>query len=422
VRRAFWLAWLKPIPKGFALQSTVARQPKSKPKEKAPARRVTCLWAGDVPSWAVRRLQVHSDLERALLVVDGDRVVGADRAARQHGVLPGERLGRAKALCPYAIVAQRDMTLESIAWAQAVERVYDCTPYLEPVKPGLLFLRGASPDEVAALVWELDVYAGEADSHGTAQLAALASKPGRLNTVAQSASFLVNTPVGYLRFLGVESWCLERLKLLGLHHLVELQRFTRLQLESQFGKVQGALIWNLARNQLSREVPVHRLAQDVVIGEEFDDGLVEPYLIVPYVLRAVERLSERLKADNRLAWGLALRLNHGGQSLQLGRLMTEASQDLRTLRIVAMGLFDELHNGCEVGKLELRASHLTRPRLRQDHLFSSFERAGVEAAIRRVNARFPEKLGRMEVAAYSPIPEEAFRYQCFEAPKTEVPR
>ena len=227
-----------------------------RPAETAPRTPVTCLRIADLPTWAVRQLEATVTAE-PLVVTDGAVVAGVDAAAHRAGVRVGERTGRVAALCASARIVERDLTLESVAWEGALERVFDSTPFLESPRPGLVFLRDASPDEVAALAWELGAHSATATSQGTAALAALTAKAGQVVTVTSVNQFLANAPIGYTKHLGVESWVLERLTLLGVQHLGELQRFNLRQLSAQFGAVQGQLLHALATDGDVRTVPTY---------------------------------------------------------------------------------------------------------------------------------------------------------------------
>ena len=187
-------------------RSSAAFPTPSRPKrspEAAPRTSVTCLRIADLPTWSVRQLEAGV-IPEPLVVAEGALVAGVDAAAHRAGVRIGERVGRVSALCAEARILERDLTVERVAWDWALERVFDSTPFLESPRPGLMFLRGALPDEVAALAWELGAYSATADSHGTAALAALTAKAGQVVTVNSVNAFLANAPLGYTKHLGVE--------------------------------------------------------------------------------------------------------------------------------------------------------------------------------------------------------------------------
>ena len=390
--------------------------------KRAPAKRgaativktpVTCLLVGDLPTWTVRQLEVGA-ISEPLIVADGLNVAGVDPAAHRAGVRVGDTVGRARSQCGEARVVERDLTLERIAWDGLLERVFDSTPFLESPRPGLVFLRGATPDELAALAWELGCYAGTAQSHGTAQLAALAAKPGRVVAVGATNAFLANTPIGYVKHIGIELWVLERLRLLGVAHLGELQRFTVRQLSAQFGATQGQLLYALSRDGDVRPVPTYRPAPAVVIEEQFDDGLSEPAHLEPYLRRAVLRAASALEAAGRVAWRIALTVQYS-PAVRMGKRLHEGVCDAKTLGLNAAKLLAELMDGREAGGLELRLSSLERPRLRQDSLFGTLERSAVQVAISRVGERYPGALGTMELARYAVLHEHAYRFVPFAA-------
>ena len=395
-------------------RSSAAFPTSSRPKrspEAAPRTSVTCLRIADLPTWAVRQLEAGV-IPEPLVVAEGALVAGVDAAAHRAGVRIGERVGRVSALCAEARITQRDLTVERVAWDWALERVFDSTPFLESPRPGLVFLRGALPDEVAALAWELGAYSATADSHGTSALAALTAKAGQVVTVNSVNAFLANAPLGYTKHLGVAPWVLERLALLGLHHLGELQRFTLRQLSAQFGAAQGQLLHALATDNDVRPVPTYRPPPQVVIEEPFDDGLSEPAHLEPYLRRAVQRAASALEALGRVAWRVMLEVAYG-PAVRLGKRLHEGVSDVKSLLLNARKLLETLTDGREAGGLTLRLSALERPRVKQDSLFGALERPAVQAAIRRVSERFPAALGTMVVARYAVLPEQGYRFVAF---------
>jgi nucleotidyltransferase/DNA polymerase involved in DNA repair len=373
---------------------------------------VACLFAGDLPSWTVRRLEPLS-FERPLIVLDGERVVGADRLARQANVTPGESKARALLLCPTATVRHHDPVQVKIAWESAFESAYEVTPFLEPVRPGLMFLKGANLDELNALVLELDLFAGDAPSHGTAQLAAMASKEGQVRSVVNENAFLAAAPTYLLKGMGVsDADTIARLRLFGVGHFGELYRFSKAQLEAQFGD-QGAAMHALVRGQIRREIGMWSPPPCIEVFEAFDYSVAEPGELLPHLHRLLTRACEQL--EGRYAWRIGAFIKHGGRrESRIGRVLRDGVRNPKPIWSVLQTLLFAIHDGSEVESIGVRLSQLERRAPQQDNLFACLERPHVRAAIEGVNGRFPNSLGRNELAAYAYLPQEQSRFVPFE--------
>ena len=171
-----------------------------------------------------------------LIVLRAGRVAGSCPLAKGQGVKPGWAAERAQRLLPTATTTRFKPDVVQAFWEEVRARVHDHTPFLEDVRPGLLYFRASDPSTFAELLDELGGRAGWAASRRLALLAAASAESGRLAAASEAPAFLQRTPARVLSRLSVPHEILERLHLFGLRSLAEVAELSRRQLLKQFGE------------------------------------------------------------------------------------------------------------------------------------------------------------------------------------------
>jgi len=249
------------------------------------------------PNWALRRADAPSD--RPCFVV-ADRVVAVDEGARAAGVTVGMDRREAEALCPEAVVFDRDVAEEARRFEPVVEAVEQVVPRVEIAEPGLVFVPidgavryyGGEEQvvaEVERVTTEVSPRIGVADGPFAARWAAMSARPGAPLIVADTAAFLASLDVSTLEteeLVATFRW-------LGVTTLGELARLPRPAVASRFGPP-GLEAHRLA----SGEAPMVRpreIPPDLAVEERFE----EPLELVDQVAFAARALASRLMAGLR---------------------------------------------------------------------------------------------------------------------------
>jgi hypothetical protein len=240
-------------------------------------------------------------------------------------------------------------------------------------------------------------------------IAALSARDSSVRLVHNERDFLGAAPTYLLRGAGLPSEIIERLRLFGLHTLGEVAALEPRYLQAQFAEFAPRLI-ALCTGLDRRSVPVFTPALEVAAGFEFELPAIEPNVLYPALDFVLERLALRLQ--DRLASSLTVSLKTALGVSSVRRSLKAPSNDLRSLRHVALAALERAMTELEVLGLTVTASGLLRPVLVQDSLFAVLERPAVREVVRRIYQNFPERLGRLEIVQpRSLLPERRFRFK-----------
>ncbi|HWG86127.1 MAG TPA: hypothetical protein VNT60_11670 [Deinococcales bacterium] len=369
---------------------------------------VAAVLVPDLPAWAAHAADPGLD-DATVIVLDGGRVLGMDRAAREAGVRPGDARGRARALCPEAALVPHDAPRVQAAWENAVSLAYTRTPFLDPARPGLMYAGQLSREEAEGLVLDLRASVGLAQSRGTALLAALRAGGEHALSIADEAGFLEAVSTSVLAGAGVPAWVVERLELFGLRTLGQVARLTPRQLTAQFGQ-DARRVLELARGEDRASVALYRAPDEPEARYEFELPALEPAEWDPVLRHLLEEAAGKL--GERLARTLTVGVKTAAGEATARRVLREPAREARALLTpAALALTEAVTPGEEVLALRVTLGGVFRPVPTQASLFAVLQRPGVRAAVDLVEGRFPGLLGRMQVvdeAAY--LPEQRFRF------------
>jgi protein ImuB len=340
-----------------------------------------------LPLWlALRR---DPTLARAPLVAhDEGHVVHANPPARRLGITRGMRLDGARLRAPHLELIDCHEPGVAQAWRDLTRELTSWTPWLDVQRRGRAFLR-LPADEAADLARRLDARVGVADDLETAELAALAGRPGTARTVPadEGAAFLERLPLRFLRGVGLPDGELTRLRWLGLTTVGDLARWTPDQVRAYLGDVADALRPYL-HGPRQREVAAWRPPAVLRRSLAFDQPLFEPHDLEP----ALDRLARSLALDlaGRAARHVTVAAEGAGGPRRATRV---AKRPLRRAgQIRQQALFALRDTGAAVHGVEGLSVELAEPERVAESVGLWDARAQRELALDAVLERFPRAL------------------------------
>ena len=290
--------------------------------------RTACLWIAELPLVAVLRAEpalAGSKLAVVQPAAEGassrQRVLGATHAAE--GVVAGQTLSEAQALCPDLLVRTASTALVKAAAQAALDAATSVTPRLEEQEPGLIFLdvsglasllgddaavacallRGCARVGLCAAV-------GLAEGKIAALLAARSAGSGAFKVVlpGEQAAFLAGIPVAQAEVSGELAAASRRF---GIATLGELARLPRKALAARLGP-EGAALHRIASGHDDSHLVAREQPERFEEGCELDfaASTLEPLLFLWKAL--LDRLCARLAVRGLAAAELSLLLRLEG--------------------------------------------------------------------------------------------------------------
>ena len=259
-----------------------------------------------------------------LIGVDHPRAVvsTASYEARPFGVGSAMPMVEAKRKCPQAIIVTPRMQ----RYAEVSERIMatfqNFSPRVEPLSLDEAFLdltgteRVLGPPEVVARAVKqavkqatggLNVSVGVSGCKYVAKVASDIQKPDGLTIVlpTQMQAFLAPLPIS--RLWGVGKRGEELLRSLDLRTIGDVAAADPLWLKQRLGNL-GAHVYALAHADDPRPVVSDREAQSISSEETLDVDAVGRTAILPYLLRAADRVARRLRRAGLRAAGVRVKL------------------------------------------------------------------------------------------------------------------
>jgi DNA polymerase-4 len=287
------------------------------------------------------------------VIVGTGVVLAASYEARGHGVRTAMAGGRARRLCPGAVVVEPRMS----AYAEASRVVFDVfdrtTPLVEGLSIDEAFLDVAglrrlsgSPGEIARrLRREVAERAGLAISVGVARtkfLAKVASgvaKPDGVLVVPPEDELGFLHPLPVERLWGVGPVTAAKLRERGITTVGDAAPLAESALATIVGDVSGRHLHALAHNRDPR--PVHRGRRRRSIGAQRALGRSprDPAAVDTALLVLVDRVTHRLRAARRVGRTVTVRLRFGDFSRATrSHSLPRATADTRTILTTARHL------------------------------------------------------------------------------------
>jgi DNA polymerase-4 len=304
------------------------------------------------------------DLQDVPVVVGGGHrgvVLSANYLAREHGVRSAMPMGRARRLCPAAVVVRPDYEVFAAVSSSVMETFRQVTPVVETLSLDEAFLdvsgsvrRLGTPYAIAeairARVYDeqrITCSAGIATTVEIAKLASRRAKPdGVLVVPPEAVTTLVHPlPVGELWGVGEKTAAM--LDRLGLHTVGQVAHTPLPTLQRAVGVAMGSqlhrLAWGGGRQTLSPrrgdDEPDKSIGAEETFGRDTDD----PEVILREVLRLSAKVAARLRAARVAGRTVTVKVRFADfTTLSRSRTMTETTDVTREIYRTAAQLFTGL--------------------------------------------------------------------------------
>jgi len=279
----------------------------------------------------------------------------ASYEARPFGVGSAMPMVQAQRLCPQAIIVPPRFERYAEVSGVIMGVFGRFSPLVEPLSLDEAFLdmTGAEGlfgppavmgEKLRAAVREatgLTVSVGVSATKYVAKVASDARKPDGLTVVPLDQVLAFLHPLPVRRLWGVGPKGAEALERLGLHTIGDVARASLALLTSELGS-QGEHVQALAMGDDPREVIPDQEAKSIGHEETLEFDVVGPEQVKPLLLRAADRVAERLRANAVMAGGLRVKLK--GASFKLStrqKRLTEPTSSAKPLYEAALALLDE---------------------------------------------------------------------------------
>lgn len=292
------------------------------------------------------------------MMVGGGVVLAASYEARRRGVRTAMNGRQARRLCPDIIEVPPRMQ----AYADASKRVFDIfndtTPNVEGlsideafldvtglrnlVGPGRVVaqqLRARVRDEVG-----LNISVGCASTKFLAKVASAVSKPDGLLVVEPGNELAFLHPLPVSRLWGVGPVTADKLTNAGLHHVGDVARQSPEHLVHLLGRGAGHHLHAISNNRDARQVTVGRRRRSIGSQRSFPKGLASSEA-GPVLLEIVDRVAGRLRAADRVARTVVLRLRFADfASATRSRTLVQPSSNTDVLLRTAKEILADNHS------------------------------------------------------------------------------
>jgi len=259
------------------------------------------------------------------VIVGGGVVLAASYEARAFGVRSAMGGGRARSLCPRALVV-RPRFSAYVEASEAVAGIFEqAVPTVERLSIDEAFLdaRGleqisGSPTQVAEKLRRevrervgLPITVGVARTKFLAKVASGVAKPDGLLVVAPDGELDFLHPLEVERLWGVGPATAAKLHAHGLRKVGQVARLDETQLVEMVGRAAGRKLHALAHNRDPR--PVKRAPRRRSFGSQcaLGRGPTSPEALDATVLALVDRVTRRMRAKGRAGRTVVLRLRFG---------------------------------------------------------------------------------------------------------------
>jgi DNA polymerase-4 len=288
------------------------------------------------------------------VIVGGGVVLAASYEAKAYGVYTPMSLGRARRLCPAAIVVAPRMSAYAEA-SRAVYRVFDdTTPAVEglSIDEAFLDVRGmqrlsGSPTEIGRRLRRevrervgLPITVGVARTKHLAKVASAVAKPDGLLVVPPDHELAFLHPLPVERLWGVGPATARKLHGLGIATVGQVAELGESRLVALLGRAAGRHLDALAHNRDPRRVEPRRRRRS--IGSQRALGRAPKSLddVEITILVLVDRVTRRMRDAGRSGRTVVLRLRFDDFSRATrSRTLLEASANTQTILDAARELF-----------------------------------------------------------------------------------
>ncbi len=256
------------------------------------------------------------------VIVGAGVVLAASYEAKAFGVRTPMPLGRARRLCPQAVVVPPRMAAYSEA-SKAAYRVFDdMCPFVEglSIDEAFLDVRGmrriaGEPVEIAERLRRavrervgLPITVGVARTKFLAKVASAVAKPDGLLLVPPDRELEFLHPLPVESLWGVGAVTAEKLRGRGIRTVGQLARVPEEALEAMLGRAQGRHLHELAHNRDPRPVNPRRRRRSIGSQRALGRSPKSPSELDTVAVGLVERVTRRMRRAGRVGRTVVLRL------------------------------------------------------------------------------------------------------------------
>jgi DNA polymerase-4 len=256
------------------------------------------------------------------VIVGAGVVLAASYEAKAAGIRTAMSLGRARRLCPRAVVVPPRMSAYTEA-SKAAYRVFeDTTPLVEglSIDEAFLDVRGlrriaGTPVEIAARLRHavrervgLPITVGVARTKFLAKVASGVAKPDGLLVVPPDRELEFLHPLPVERLWGVGAVTARKLHSRGIRTVGEVARLPEAALVAMLGRAQGRHLHALAHNRDPRPVHPRRRRRSIGSQRALGRSPRSPGAIDAVAIGLVERVTRRMRSAGRVGRTVVLRL------------------------------------------------------------------------------------------------------------------
>jgi DNA polymerase IV len=287
------------------------------------------------------------------VIVGGGVVLAASYEARAFGIHSAMGGGRARRLCPHAIVVRPDWDAY-LAASKAVFEVFENTsPVVEKLSIDEAFIDVGGMERIAGKPAEiarrlrlevrervgLPITVGVATTRHLAKVASGVAKPDGLLVVEPERELAFLHPLPVERLWGVGPATAARLHAQGIRTVGDLARLGRPALVSVLGRAAGRHLHALAHNHDPRRVRSGRgrrsFGSQCALGRSWRS----PASIDAILVALVERVTRRMRASGRVGRTVTLRLRFRDYSRATrSHTLSQATAATRTVLAAARSL------------------------------------------------------------------------------------
>jgi DNA polymerase IV len=290
------------------------------------------------------------------VIVGAGVVLAASYEAKAYGVRTAMGGGRARRLCPRAVVVSPRMAAYSEA-SKAVFRVFEETaPLVEglSIDEAFLDVRGldhisGSPTEIAVRLRRevreqvgLPITVGVARTKFLAKVASGVAKPDGLLVVPPDRELEFLHPLPVERLWGVGAVTARKLRERGITSVGEVAELGEATLVSMLGRASGRHLHALANNRDPRPVQVGRRRRSIGAQRALGRRSRTPEEIASALIGLVDRVTRRLRTARRVCRTVVLRLRFADYSrVTRSRTLSEPTAQTSTILGNATDLLSE---------------------------------------------------------------------------------
>ncbi|WP_033260741.1 DNA polymerase IV [Amycolatopsis vancoresmycina] len=256
------------------------------------------------------------------VIVGGGVVLAASYEAKAYGVRTAMGGTQARRLCPHAVVVPPRMSAYMAASRLVFDVFRDTTPWVEGISVDEAFLDvgglgriAGRPSQIAerlrAAVAEragLPITVGVARTKFLAKVASRVAKPDGLLVVPHDGELEFLHPLPVSALWGVGKITAEKLRVRGITTVGQLAASEQVDLVGLLGRVAGAHLHDLARNEDPRRVELGVRRRSIGAQRALGRGRRTPAELDVVLVALIDRIARRLRAARRICRTVTIRL------------------------------------------------------------------------------------------------------------------